>query len=85
MSHGPIPIPPIVLACPRSQAEMDTAFHSLTTVYLAQAGQREKGGDLDGALDAFNHCLRAADKAGNVSAYMWAHGVGPSIDNFNHI
>eukprot|EP00199_Chlamydomonas_sp_CCMP681_P000524 CAMPEP_0119104618 /NCGR_PEP_ID=MMETSP1180-20130426/2788_1 /TAXON_ID=3052 ORGANISM="Chlamydomonas cf sp, Strain CCMP681" /NCGR_SAMPLE_ID=MMETSP1180 /ASSEMBLY_ACC=CAM_ASM_000741 /LENGTH=430 /DNA_ID=CAMNT_0007089433 /DNA_START=132 /DNA_END=1424 /DNA_ORIENTATION=+ len=59
------------------QAEMDTAFHSLTTVYLTLAGERERTGDLDGALDAFNRCLRAADKAGNVPAAARAnHKMG---------
>lgn len=44
---------------------METAFHSLTAVYMGQAEEREKGGDVGGALDAYQKCLRAADRAGD--------------------
>lgn len=49
-------------------AEADTAYHSLTTVYMGQAEEREKAGDVQGSLDSYTKCLRAADKAGDVPA-----------------
>ncbi|KAL6763448.1 subunit of axonemal inner dynein [Haematococcus lacustris] len=45
------------------QAEIETAHHSLTSVYLDQAEALEKAGRLEEAMEAFNKCLRAAGHA----------------------
>ena len=44
-------------------SETETAYHSLTAVYLRQAEKQQQGGDLQGAIESYNHCLVAADKA----------------------
>lgn len=59
------------------QAEMETAFNSLATVYMGQAEDFEKTGDPTSAMDAYNCCLRAADKVGDMRAAAKAnHRLG---------
>lgn len=48
------------------QAEAETAYNSLTVVYMGQAEEREAAGDVPGSLDSYNRCLQAADQAGDV-------------------
>eukprot|EP00197_Chlamydomonas_leiostraca_P013515 CAMPEP_0202884152 /NCGR_PEP_ID=MMETSP1391-20130828/40487_1 /ASSEMBLY_ACC=CAM_ASM_000867 /TAXON_ID=1034604 /ORGANISM="Chlamydomonas leiostraca, Strain SAG 11-49" /LENGTH=433 /DNA_ID=CAMNT_0049567291 /DNA_START=99 /DNA_END=1400 /DNA_ORIENTATION=+ len=55
------------------QAEAETAYHSLTTVYMGQAEEREAAGDVQGSLDSYNRCLRAADRAGDAVALAKAN------------
>jgi hypothetical protein len=44
------------------QAEMETAYNSLTTVYLGQAEGHEREQRPAEAIEAYNRCLKAADR-----------------------
>lgn len=45
------------------QAEAETAYRSLTAVYLGQAEKQEKANDIIAAMESYNKCLQAADQA----------------------
>ncbi len=56
---------------------METAYNSLATVYMGQAEEYEKAGEVQAAMDAFNRCLRAADKVGDMKVAAKAnHSLG---------
>lgn len=54
-------------------ADMETAYASLTNVYLGQAEKLEKGGDGAGALDSYAKCLKSAERAGDVRVQAQAN------------
>ncbi|KAF5836200.1 subunit of axonemal inner dynein [Dunaliella salina] len=49
------------------------ACQSLTTVYLRQAEELNAAKDVDAALEAYNKCLNAAERADNPSVLSKAH------------
>lgn len=57
----------------RAQEIIKSACQSLTTVYLRQAEELDAAKDVDAALNAYNKCLNAAERADNAAASAKAH------------